>query len=184
MVLLTWYSLLRLFGKNVSSSGERLGDSAPPKDAPPYSYPLSIFLWHPLRRLYFLLSGMWKAAKEQQLDNWIPYYSCYRRTLSFNYFNFTAMVTITNYTSRDVRFPVYRHGTVPTRPISSWQHQTSLDKTGSDAMNAACNYSTAYCILETDSEYSGHGMVCPWSQIFKSCRGWWVCIIDFHYRSR
>lgn len=37
--------------------------------------------------------------------------------------------------------------------------QTSLDKTGSDAMNAAGDYSSAYCILSTDSEFSGHGMV-------------------------
>lgn len=51
-----------------------------------------------------------------------------------------AEVTITGWTSRDVRFP------------------TSLDKTGSDAMNAAGDYSSAYCILQTDSEYSGHGM--------------------------
>ncbi|KAI9740792.1 MAG: L-galactonate dehydratase [Claussenomyces sp. TS43310] len=49
-------------------------------------------------------------------------------------------ITITNWLTRDVRFP------------------TSLDKTGSDAMNAAGDYSAAYCILETDSEYSGHGM--------------------------
>ncbi|OBT47937.1 hypothetical protein VE00_01448 [Pseudogymnoascus sp. WSF 3629] len=51
-----------------------------------------------------------------------------------------AEITITNWTTRDVRFP------------------TSLDKTGSDAMNAAGDYSAAYCILQTDSEYSGHGM--------------------------
>lgn len=51
------------------------------------------------------------------------------------------MVTITGVKTRDVRFP------------------TSLDKTGSDAMNAAGDYSAAYCILETDSEYQGHGMV-------------------------
>ena len=38
--------------------------------------------------------------------------------------------------------------------------QTSLDKTGSDAMNAAGDYSSAYCILHTDSEFKGHGMVC------------------------
>lgn len=38
--------------------------------------------------------------------------------------------------------------------------QTSLDKTGSDAMNAAGDYSSAYCILSTDSEFTGHGMVC------------------------
>ncbi|KAH0056075.1 enolase C-terminal domain-like protein, partial [Aureobasidium melanogenum] len=50
------------------------------------------------------------------------------------------MVTITKATTRDVRFP------------------TSLDKTGSDAMNAAGDYSAAYCILHTDSEFSGHGM--------------------------
>ncbi|KAI0025963.1 L-galactonate dehydratase [Xylariomycetidae sp. FL0641] len=49
-------------------------------------------------------------------------------------------ITITGWRTRDVRFP------------------TSLDKTGSDAMNAAGDYSSAYCILETDSEYSGHGM--------------------------
>ncbi|EPS42248.1 hypothetical protein H072_3780 [Dactylellina haptotyla CBS 200.50] len=50
------------------------------------------------------------------------------------------MVTITGYVSRDVRFP------------------TSLDKTGSDAMNAAGDYSAAYCILSTDGELKGHGM--------------------------
>ncbi|KAK7542012.1 mandelate racemase/muconate lactonizing enzyme domain-containing protein [Phyllosticta citribraziliensis] len=50
------------------------------------------------------------------------------------------MLTISSSETRDVRFP------------------TSLDKTGSDAMNAAGDYSAAYCILKTDSEYSGHGM--------------------------
>ncbi|KAH7072356.1 mandelate racemase/muconate lactonizing protein-like protein [Paraphoma chrysanthemicola] len=50
------------------------------------------------------------------------------------------MVTITGSETRDVRFP------------------TSLDKTGSDAMNAAGDYSSAYCILHTDSEFKGHGM--------------------------
>ncbi|KZZ96809.1 L-galactonate dehydratase [Moelleriella libera RCEF 2490] len=49
-------------------------------------------------------------------------------------------VAITGVQTRDVRFP------------------TSLDKTGSDAMNAAGDYSSAYCILETDSPYTGHGM--------------------------
>jgi L-galactonate dehydratase len=53
-----------------------------------------------------------------------------------------ADITITGWTTRDVRFP------------------TSLDKTGSDAMNAAGDYSAAYCILETTSSYTGHGMVC------------------------
>lgn len=52
-------------------------------------------------------------------------------------------ITITGFRTRDVRFP------------------TSLDKTGSDAMNAAGDYSSAYCILETDSEFTGHGMVEP-----------------------
>ncbi|KIW06158.1 L-galactonate dehydratase [Verruconis gallopava] len=50
------------------------------------------------------------------------------------------MITITGCETRDVRFP------------------TSLDKTGSDAMNAAGDYSAAYCVLSTDSEYTGHGM--------------------------
>jgi L-galactonate dehydratase len=50
-------------------------------------------------------------------------------------------ITITGWKTRDVRFP------------------TSLDKTGSDAMNAAGDYSAAYCIFETDSKYTGHGMV-------------------------
>ncbi|KAF2145197.1 uncharacterized protein K452DRAFT_349471 [Aplosporella prunicola CBS 121167] len=50
------------------------------------------------------------------------------------------MVTITHCETRDVRFP------------------TSLDKTGSDAMNAAGDYSAAYCILHTDGSHSGHGM--------------------------
>jgi L-galactonate dehydratase len=52
-----------------------------------------------------------------------------------------AEVIITGWDTRDVRFP------------------TSLDKTGSDAMNAAGDYSAAYCILKTDSQFSGHGMV-------------------------
>ncbi|KAK2599238.1 hypothetical protein N8I77_011008 [Diaporthe amygdali] len=50
-------------------------------------------------------------------------------------------ITITGWTTRDVRFP------------------TSLDKTGSDAMNAAGDYSSAYCILTTsDANFTGHGM--------------------------
>lgn len=58
--------------------------------------------------------------------------------------------------------------------------QTSLDKTGSDAMNAAGDYSSAYCILSTDSEFSGHGMVSrsaflPWFFWF-----WWegLCVSE------
>jgi hypothetical protein len=50
-------------------------------------------------------------------------------------------ITITGWQTKDVRFP------------------TSLDKTGSDAMNTAGDYSAAYCILQTDSKFSGHGMV-------------------------
>ncbi|CAI4219443.1 unnamed protein product [Parascedosporium putredinis] len=49
-------------------------------------------------------------------------------------------IRLTGWATRDVRFP------------------TSLDKTGSDAMNAAGDYSAAYCILETDSSVQGHGM--------------------------
>ena len=51
------------------------------------------------------------------------------------------MVEIQKIETRDVRFP------------------TSLDKTGSDAMNTAGDYSAAYCILKTNTEYTGHGMV-------------------------
>ena len=52
-----------------------------------------------------------------------------------------SKVIIVGFKVRDVRFP------------------TSLNKIGSDAMNAASDYSAAYCILETDTNYSGHGMV-------------------------
>jgi len=67
------------------------------------------------------------------------------------------MVKITSHVSRDVRFPVshcFRHAIQTATNIS----QTSLDKTGSDAMNEAGDYSSAYCILHTDSQLSGHGM--------------------------
>jgi len=51
------------------------------------------------------------------------------------------MVNIIGFESKDVRFP------------------TSLDKTGSDAMNDAGDYSSAYCILKTDvAGLEGHGM--------------------------
>ncbi|KAI9839388.1 MAG: L-galactonate dehydratase [Sclerophora amabilis] len=63
------------------------------------------------------------------------------------------MVTITGFTSRDVRFP------------------TSLDATGSDAMNQQGNYSSAYCILQTDSPHSGHGMGIAPLQTFTIGRG-------------
>jgi L-galactonate dehydratase len=57
------------------------------------------------------------------------------------------MVVIRSIETRDVRFP------------------TSLDKTGSDAMNTAGDYSAAYCILLTDTEHSGHGMASPYSRM-------------------
>jgi L-galactonate dehydratase len=63
-----------------------------------------------------------------------------------------AEITITGWEWKDVRFP------------------TSLDKTGSDAMNAAGDYSAAYCILQTDSKFSGHGMVSPHSSSHFDCR--------------
>src|SRR5207247_5018995 len=49
-------------------------------------------------------------------------------------------ITITGVDVRDVRFP------------------TSRTLAGSDAMNAAPDYSAAYVILITDSELQGHGM--------------------------
>jgi L-galactonate dehydratase len=67
------------------------------------------------------------------------------------------MVKITGFTTRDVRFPVRHCSTY--KPRISNNPQTSLDKTGSDAMNAAGDYSSAYCIIYTDSDHTGHGMV-------------------------
>uniref|UniRef100_A0A060TB72 ARAD1D25652p n=1 Tax=Blastobotrys adeninivorans TaxID=409370 RepID=A0A060TB72_BLAAD len=49
-------------------------------------------------------------------------------------------IKITGYSVKDIRFP------------------TSLDKTGSDAMNDAGDYSAAYVIFHTDSDHEGHGM--------------------------
>src|SRR3954471_16436843 len=49
-------------------------------------------------------------------------------------------ITITGVEVRDVRFP------------------TSRTLAGSDAMNAAPDYSAAYVVLSTDSELAGHGM--------------------------
>ena len=49
-------------------------------------------------------------------------------------------ITITEVVARDIRFP------------------TSLDLSGSDAMNEAPDYSAAYVILKTDGELEGHGM--------------------------
>ncbi|KAK9463939.1 enolase C-terminal domain-like protein [Lipomyces oligophaga] len=49
-------------------------------------------------------------------------------------------LVISSFEVKDVRFP------------------TSLDKTGSDAMNENGDYSSAYVILRTNTEFSGHGM--------------------------
>jgi L-fuconate dehydratase len=49
-------------------------------------------------------------------------------------------ITITEVVARDIRFP------------------TSLDLSGSDAMNQAPDYSAAYVTLKTDGELEGHGM--------------------------
>ena len=68
------------------------------------------------------------------------------------------MVTITSIETRDVRFPVSPLFSTAMRMVAD-KTQTSLDKTGSDAMNAAGDYSSAYCILHTDSPHTGHGMV-------------------------
>lgn len=76
-----------------------------------------------------------------------------------------AEITITGWATRDVRFP------------------TSLDKTGSDAMNAAGDYSSAYCILQTDSAYQGHGMV--WQHPTDSeLPGSLTLHLDLHHRPR
>ncbi|CAD6579540.1 MAG: L-galactonate dehydratase [Alectoria sarmentosa] len=49
-------------------------------------------------------------------------------------------ITITGYYTRDIRFP------------------TSLQDEGSDAMNGAVDFSNPYCVLQTNSEYEGHGV--------------------------
>jgi hypothetical protein len=79
-------------------------------------------------------------------------------------------VIITGWDTRDVRFP------------------TSLDKTGSDAMNAAGDYSAAYCILKTDSQFSGHGMVPllsppPTPSPTKQSTNLFLLYKDLHHRS-
>lgn len=68
-----------------------------------------------------------------------------------------------NHTREHEGCAVSRKHTIESLPVSllysnAERKQTSLDKTGSDAMNAAGDYSSAYCILHTDSEHSGHGM--------------------------
>lgn len=39
--------------------------------------------------------------------------------------------------------------------------RTSLQDEGSDAMNGAVDFSNPYCVLQTNSEYEGHGVVSP-----------------------
>src|SRR5690349_3472727 len=68
------------------------------------------------------------------------------------------MTTITRLSVRDIRFP------------------TSLSLDGSDAMNAAPDYSAAYVILKTDSPdgVEGHGLT------FTVGRGTEVCVAAVH----
>lgn len=66
------------------------------------------------------------------------------------------MTRITNIQAYDLRFPT----------------STQLD--GSDAMNPDPDYSAAYVILETDSEFQGHGLA------FTIGRGTEVCIAAIH----
>jgi len=78
---------------------------------------------------------IWKVLLLKNLPLYLPFNKSGKGSVKM------AEITITGWETRDVRFP------------------TSLDKTGSDAMNAAGDYSAAYCILKTDSKFSGHGMV-------------------------
>jgi L-fuconate dehydratase len=54
--------------------------------------------------------------------------------------NFLKSITITGFRIVDLRFP------------------TSREQIGSDAVNTDPDYSAAYCVLETDSEFEGHGL--------------------------
>lgn len=72
----------------------------------------------------------------------------------------TVMITITIFASHDVRFPAsdskvyhYHWTTLTAGP------KTSLERVGSDGMNKDPDYLAAYCILQTNSEHTGHGMV-------------------------
>lgn len=55
---------------------------------------------------------------------------------------------------------------------------TSRFKIGSDAVNKDPDYSAAYCILETDSSYEGHGLT------FTLGRGTELCVTALEYLSR
>ncbi len=69
-------------------------------------------------------------------------------------------ITITGVRVVDLRFP------------------TSREHIGSDAVNKDPDYSAAYCILETDSEFEGHGLT------FTLGRGTDLCVAALHYLSR
>lgn len=69
-------------------------------------------------------------------------------------------ITITGVRVLDVRFP------------------TSLASIGSDAVNKDPDYSAAYCILETDSEFEGHGLT------FTLGRGNEICVQALKYLAK
>lgn len=50
-------------------------------------------------------------------------------------------------------------------------------------MNAAGDYSSAYCILETDSQFSGHGMVSAYIYSLRKT-GPSLTWVDVYYRPR
>jgi L-fuconate dehydratase len=55
---------------------------------------------------------------------------------------------------------------------------TSRDRIGSDAVNKDPDYSAAYCILETDSAFQGHGLT------FTLGRGTELCVLAIEYLAR
>jgi len=69
-------------------------------------------------------------------------------------------ITITGVRVIDLRFPTSRH------------------QIGSDAVNKDPDYSAAYCILETDSEFEGHGLT------FTLGRGTDLCVAALKYLER
>ncbi len=69
-------------------------------------------------------------------------------------------ITITNIRVIDLRFP------------------TSREAIGSDAINKDPDYSAAYCILETDTDFEGHGLT------FTLGRGTELCVSAIQYLSK
>ena len=69
-------------------------------------------------------------------------------------------ITITNVRVIDLRFP------------------TSREAIGSDAINKDPDYSAAYCILETDTDFEGHGLT------FTLGRGTELCVSAIQYLSK